>query len=56
MLRQSLKSLPFAHDAGPVALLERAGIDPMLRAEDIDVRGFVTLATSYAALRPEAEN
>ncbi|MBV9702300.1 MAG: hypothetical protein JO163_06205, partial [Methylobacteriaceae bacterium] len=56
MLRQSLKSLPLARDAGPVALLERAGIDPMLRAEDIDVRGFVTLATSYAALRPEAEN
>ncbi|MBV8563880.1 MAG: 16S rRNA (adenine(1518)-N(6)/adenine(1519)-N(6))-dimethyltransferase RsmA [Methylobacteriaceae bacterium] len=56
MLRQSLKSLPLARDAGPVALLERAGIDPMLRAEDIDVRGFVTLATSYAALRPKAEN
>jgi 16S rRNA (adenine1518-N6/adenine1519-N6)-dimethyltransferase len=45
MLRQSLRSLP---NANAVALLERAGIDPMRRAEEVDVQGFVTLARAYA--------
>jgi 16S rRNA (adenine1518-N6/adenine1519-N6)-dimethyltransferase len=41
MLRQSLKSL-FTGD--PSALLERAGIEPTRRAEEIDGTGFVSLA------------
>jgi 16S rRNA (adenine1518-N6/adenine1519-N6)-dimethyltransferase len=44
MLRQSLKSL--GTDAG--MLLERAGIEPTLRAEDVPVEGFVRLANEYA--------
>ena len=40
MLRQSLKSLGL----DPVPLLERAGLDPTARAEDIAVEGFVALA------------
>ena len=38
MLRRSLAPL------GGEALLERAGIDPMKRAEDIDIEGFLSLA------------
>jgi 16S rRNA (adenine1518-N6/adenine1519-N6)-dimethyltransferase len=40
MLRQSLKQLV----ADPIPLLERAGLDPTARAEDIGVEGFVALA------------
>ena len=40
MLRQSLKQLGVA----PIPLLERAGLDPTARAEDIAVDGFVALA------------
>ena len=39
MLRASLKSF------GGADLLEKAGIDPTCRAEEIDVAGFVRLAT-----------
>ena len=45
MLRQSLKSLGV--DAG--SLLQRAGIDPTARAEDIAVEGFVALARVFAS-------
>jgi 16S rRNA (adenine1518-N6/adenine1519-N6)-dimethyltransferase len=45
MLRQSLKSL----GTEPLALLERAGIAPTARAEDIPVDGFVALARALAA-------
>jgi len=48
MLRQSLKSL----GADPLALLERAGIDPTARAEEVPVAGFVALARAAAAGRP----
>jgi len=41
MLRASLKSL------GGEALLERAGIEPTLRAEQVDVAGFVRLANAF---------
>jgi 16S rRNA (adenine1518-N6/adenine1519-N6)-dimethyltransferase len=44
MLRQSLKSL----GVDPMALLEKAGIAPTARAEEIDVAGFVTLARAFA--------
>ena len=40
MLRQSLRSL----GRDPVPLLEKAGLDPTARAEDIPVEGFVALA------------
>jgi 16S rRNA (adenine1518-N6/adenine1519-N6)-dimethyltransferase len=40
MLRQSLKAL----DPDPVELLTRAHIEPVKRAEEIDVAGFVRLA------------
>jgi 16S rRNA (adenine1518-N6/adenine1519-N6)-dimethyltransferase len=44
MLRQSLKSL----GTDPLALLERAGIDPTARAEEVPVAGFVALARAAA--------
>jgi 16S rRNA (adenine1518-N6/adenine1519-N6)-dimethyltransferase len=44
MLRQSLKSL----GTDPLALLERAGLDPTARAEEISVSGFVALAQVLA--------
>lgn len=47
MLRQSLKSL----GADPAALLEHAGIEPTLRAENVPVEGFVRLANSFQASR-----
>ena len=47
MLRQSLKSLGV--NAGE--LLERAGIEPTKRAEEIPVAGFVALANEFAAMR-----
>jgi 16S rRNA (adenine1518-N6/adenine1519-N6)-dimethyltransferase len=40
MLRQSLKQLGI----DPIPLLEKAGLDPTARAEDIAVEGFVALA------------
>ena len=54
MLRQSLKALGgmFAH-ADPPALLEAAGIAPTLRAEEVDVAGFLRLANALAS-RPRA--
>jgi 16S rRNA (adenine1518-N6/adenine1519-N6)-dimethyltransferase len=42
MLRQSLKSL------GGEALLEKAGIDPTARAEELDVKQFAALARALA--------
>ena len=45
MLRQSLKTL----DVDAAALLEKTGIDPTDRAEDIPVEGFVKLANAFAA-------
>ena len=45
MLRQSLKTLHGASDTA--ALLERAGLEPTRRAEEIDVAGFVRLANVW---------
>lgn len=47
MLRQSLK--PLGVDA--LALLEEAGIDPVRRAEEIDIEGFAALARGFTFLR-----
>jgi 16S rRNA (adenine1518-N6/adenine1519-N6)-dimethyltransferase len=44
MLRQSLKQLGI----DPIPLLEKAGLDPTARAEDIAVEGFVALARGIA--------
>jgi 16S rRNA (adenine1518-N6/adenine1519-N6)-dimethyltransferase len=44
MLRQSLKQLV----PDPIPLLERAGLDPTARAEDIGVEGFAALAREIA--------
>jgi 16S rRNA (adenine1518-N6/adenine1519-N6)-dimethyltransferase len=44
MLRASLKSLGL----DPLPLIERAGLDPTARAEDIPVEGFVALARGLA--------
>ena len=49
MLRQSLRAL----GADAIALLAAAGLDPTARAEDISVDGFVALARSLAAQRPD---
>ena len=51
MLRQSLKSLGV--DTG--ALLERAGISPTERAEQVPVDGFVALANEWTAMRAGAQ-
>jgi len=48
MLRQSLKRL----GVDPLALLNRAGIDPTKRAEEVDIAGFVRLAQALANDRP----
>jgi 16S rRNA (adenine1518-N6/adenine1519-N6)-dimethyltransferase len=45
MLRASLKQL----GVDPIPLLERAGIDPTARAEDIAVEGFVSLTNGLTA-------
>jgi 16S rRNA (adenine1518-N6/adenine1519-N6)-dimethyltransferase len=47
MLRQSLKSLGI----DPLALLERAHIDPTKRAEEIPVEGFLALANALKGMR-----
>jgi 16S rRNA (adenine1518-N6/adenine1519-N6)-dimethyltransferase len=44
MLRQSLKQLGI----DPIPLLEKAGLDPTARAEDIAVEGFVAVAREIA--------
>jgi 16S rRNA (adenine1518-N6/adenine1519-N6)-dimethyltransferase len=47
MLRQSLRALSVNGAAiDPIALCERAGIDPTRRAEEIDIAGFVSLANA----------
>jgi 16S rRNA (adenine1518-N6/adenine1519-N6)-dimethyltransferase len=52
MLRASLKSLGL----DPVPLLEKAGIDPTARAEDIAVDGFVALANAAVSRTGDAQS
>jgi 16S rRNA (adenine1518-N6/adenine1519-N6)-dimethyltransferase len=47
MLRQSLKPL----GADTADLLNRVGIDPTKRAEEIDIAGFVALAQGLSEMR-----
>lgn len=49
MLRASLKGLV----PDPRVLLETAGIAPTLRAENVDIAGFVRLANAYSKSSPE---
>jgi 16S rRNA (adenine1518-N6/adenine1519-N6)-dimethyltransferase len=44
MLRQSLKSFAAARGLDLTALLAAAGLEPTMRAEEVDVAGFVALA------------
>lgn len=55
MLRQSLKGLSArGAPVEPAVLLEAAGIGPTLRAEEVDVAGFVRLANALGAAGPGA--
>ena len=47
MLRQSLKGL----GVDTIHLLEKAGIDPTLRAENVELQGFCSLATALKQIR-----
>jgi 16S rRNA (adenine1518-N6/adenine1519-N6)-dimethyltransferase len=49
MLRQSLKAFAAARGLDLLALLAAAGIEPTMRAEEVDVAGFVALAAATAA-------
>ena len=44
MLRQSLKGFAAARGLDLPALLAAAGLEPTMRAEEVDVAGFVALA------------
>ncbi|HEY6521672.1 MAG TPA: 16S rRNA (adenine(1518)-N(6)/adenine(1519)-N(6))-dimethyltransferase RsmA [Roseiarcus sp.] len=44
MLRQSLKGFAAARGLDPVPLITAAGLEPTMRAEEVDVMGFVALA------------
>lgn len=48
MLRKSLQQLL----PDPLPLLEKCGIDPTLRAENVSVDGFLDLAAAYSDLNP----
>ncbi len=48
MLRQSIKSFAAARGLDPAALLAAAGLAPTLRAEEVDIAGFVRLARAAA--------
>jgi 16S rRNA (adenine1518-N6/adenine1519-N6)-dimethyltransferase len=50
MLRQSLKSLPLRPGVEAADLLASVGIDPTLRAEEVEVAGFVSIANAFAAM------
>ncbi len=54
MLRQSLKSFASSRGLETGALLEAAGIEPTLRAEEVDVAGFVRLARAAAQVDLDA--
>jgi 16S rRNA (adenine1518-N6/adenine1519-N6)-dimethyltransferase len=53
MLRQSLRSLP---NVSAIELLQRAGLDPTKRAEEIDLQGFVALARAYQRIAAKAQS
>jgi 16S rRNA (adenine1518-N6/adenine1519-N6)-dimethyltransferase len=54
MLRQSLKGFAAARGLDLAALLAAAGLEPTMRAEEVDVDGFVALARAAARLVGQA--
>ncbi len=48
MLRQSLKGFAAARGLDLSALLAEAGLEPTMRAEEVDVAGFAALARAAA--------
>jgi 16S rRNA (adenine1518-N6/adenine1519-N6)-dimethyltransferase len=54
MLRQSLKGFAAARGLDPLALIAAGGLEPTMRAEEVDVAGFVALAR--AAVESIANN
>jgi 16S rRNA (adenine1518-N6/adenine1519-N6)-dimethyltransferase len=48
MLRQSLRGFTAARGLDPVELITAAGLEPTMRAEEVDVAGFVSLARAAA--------
>jgi len=52
MLRQSLKGFATARGLDLAALLTEAGLSPTLRAEEVDVAGFVRLSRAAVSLAP----
>ena len=48
MLRQSLKGFAAARGLDLGRLIAAAGLDPTMRAEEVDVAGFVALARAAA--------
>ena len=48
MLRQSLKAFAASHGLDLGALLAESGLDPTMRAEEVDVAGFAALARAAA--------
>ena len=48
MLRQSLKGFAASRGLDLAALLAEAGLDPTMRAEEVDVGGFAALARAAA--------
>jgi 16S rRNA (adenine1518-N6/adenine1519-N6)-dimethyltransferase len=50
MLRQSLKAFAAARGLDLAALIAAAGLEPTMRAEEVDVAGFVALARAAARL------
>jgi 16S rRNA (adenine1518-N6/adenine1519-N6)-dimethyltransferase len=53
MLRQSLKGFAAARGIDSIELLRAARLDPTMRAEEVDIPGFVRLARAAAAGRLE---
>ena len=48
MLRQSLKGFAAARGLDLASLIAGAGLEPTMRAEEVNVGGFVTLAKAAA--------
>jgi 16S rRNA (adenine1518-N6/adenine1519-N6)-dimethyltransferase len=48
MLRQSLKGFAAARGLDLLALIAAAGLEPTMRAEEVEVTGFVALARAAA--------
>ena len=55
MLRQSLKGFAAARGLDLPALIATAGLEPTMRAEEVDVAGFVAL-TRAAVESPDGNN